>query len=130
MTATAAAMRGLLDRHNLPSGTALENRATWRLFRAGVLDRQQYRVGPYRLDYAWPDLLIALEVDGPHHWQPNVATKDVARDAYLRGLGWVVFRVDDSSGTLEHQLARVCRIVHTLRDELPSQRVSWERPSA
>lgn len=118
MNPVAAATRRLLVERDLPIGTALENRATWFMFRAGVLDQHQHRVGRYRLDFAWPDLLVALEVDGPHHWQPNVATKDVARDAYLRGLGWLVFRVDDSSGTLEHQLARVCRIIHMLRDDV------------
>jgi len=118
-------MRNLLSQRDLPIGSTLENRATWLLFRAGILDRHQYRVGRYRLDYAWPDLQVALEVDGPHHWQPHVATKDVARDAYLRDHGWLVFRVDDNSGNLEQQLARVCRLIHTLRDEPPSQRVAW-----
>lgn len=77
-------MRSLLDRHDLPIGTSLENRVTWKLHRWGMLDRYQYHVGPYRLDYAWPSALIALEVDGPNHSRPDVAVRDVARDAYLR----------------------------------------------
>ena len=52
------AMRQLLTERNLPLGTALENRVTLRLHRWGVLDQFQYRVGRYRLDYAWPDRLI------------------------------------------------------------------------
>ena len=105
------AMRQLLTERNLPLGTALENRVTLRLHRWGVLDQFQYRVGRYRLDYAWPDRLIGLEVDGPHHWRPDVAVKDVARDAYLRSLGWLVFRVDDASNDLEAQLGRVVRVI-------------------
>jgi very-short-patch-repair endonuclease len=104
-------MRTVLEQHGLPIGTALENRVTWRLHTWGVLDQCQYRVGKYRLDYAWPKAKIALEVDGPHHWRPDVAVKDVARDAYLRSQGRLVFRADDSSDTLEEQLCRVVVVI-------------------
>jgi very-short-patch-repair endonuclease len=109
-------MRTVLEEHNLPVGTSLENKVTWRLHRWNALDQCQYRVGPYRLDYAWPSALIALEVDGPHHWRPDVAVKDVARDSYLRARGWLVFRVDDTSDTLEEQLCRVVRVVRSDSD--------------
>lgn len=59
--------RELLERQGLPLGSSLENRATWRLHGAGALDRFQYKVGPYSLDYAWPDLKMGLEIDGPYH---------------------------------------------------------------
>lgn len=112
MSARAAqrATRDLLQTHNLSIGTALENRITWRLHSWKALDRIQYRVGPYRLDYAWPKEKIALEVDGPHHWRPDVAARDVARDAYLRGENWLVFRIDDSTDNIEDQLLRVVLI--------------------
>lgn len=113
MTATAITRitRDLLMSHGLPTGTTLENSVTWRLHRFGVLDQTQYRVGKYRLDYAWQSLLIALEADGPFHRQPDVAARDAARDCYLRSLGWLVFRVDDTSGTLDAQLSRVARVI-------------------
>jgi very-short-patch-repair endonuclease len=62
------ALRTVLEQHNLPVGSSLENKVTWRLHLWGALDQCQYRVGPYRLDYAWPNKLIALEADGPYHW--------------------------------------------------------------
>lgn len=113
MTATAIsrATRDLLITHGLPTGTTLENSVTWRLHLLGALDQTQYRVGKYRLDFAWPDLLIALEADGPFHRNPDVAARDAVRDSYLRSLGWLVFRVDDSTGNLDAQLARVARLV-------------------
>ena len=49
------ALRTVLENHNLPVGSSLENRVTWRLHRWHALDQCQYRVGPYRLDYAWPN---------------------------------------------------------------------------
>ncbi|MBX7434575.1 DUF559 domain-containing protein [Mycobacterium sp. Y57] len=106
--------RNLIEQHGLPTGTSLENRVTWRLHTWDILDQTQYRVGKYRLDYAWPTVRIALEADGPHHWRPDVAVKDVARDAWLRSQGWLVFRVDDSD-TLDEQL---CRVVRMIRAEL------------
>ncbi|UBV19670.1 DUF559 domain-containing protein [Mycolicibacterium fortuitum] len=118
MSATAAvtrATRALLTQHNLPTGTSLEDRVTWRLHRWGCLGRTQYPVGPYRLDYAWPAVRIAVEVDGPHHWQPDIAIKDVARDAYLRSHGSLVLRIDDGTGSIEEQL---CRVVVVIKSEL------------
>ncbi|MEB3049002.1 DUF559 domain-containing protein [Mycolicibacter sp. MYC123] len=110
----ASITRDLLTQHGLPIGTSLENRVTWRLHRFGVLDRVQYRVGRYRLDYAWPDVSAALEVDGPHHWHPDVAVNDVARDARLRDLGWLVLRINDGP-QIDGQLCRVAQVVRALR---------------
>jgi very-short-patch-repair endonuclease len=84
-----------------------------RVLRARI-DQQQYRVGRYVLDFAWPSKLAAIEADGPHHWRPDVAIKDVQRDAWLRSQGWLVFRVDDSTDTLEQQLLRLVRIIKNL----------------
>ena len=113
-----SAYKTLLTEHNLPHGSSLENRVTWRLHRFGILDQVQYRVGKYRLDYAWPAKLIALEADGPHHLHPECAFKDVIRDRWLRSQGWLVFRVDDTGDdlTLQNQLARVARIVRSEDD--------------
>jgi len=60
----------------------------------------QYEVpGPggvrYRIDLAYPDVLVAVEVDGPHHRLPAVQARDRRRDAYLRSLGWEVLRFDE-----------------------------------
>ena len=112
--------RSLLQKHNLPVGTTLENRVTLWLYHRGVLDQFHCRIGKYRLDYAWPAKLIALEADGPHHWRPDVAVKDVIRDCWLRSQGWLVFRVDDVSGephALEKQLCRVVQMVNLEDDD-------------
>lgn len=108
-------LRNLLHKHGLRIGSRLENSVTWKLHRHGVLDECQYRVGKYRLDYAWPAERIALEADGVYHWTPEVALKDVARDHFLRGNGWLVFRVDNENGNLEDQIDRFISILIALR---------------
>lgn len=104
-------LRNLLQTHGLRIGSDLENKVTWRLHLYGVLDQCQHQVGPYRLDYAWPQKLIALEADGPFHWHPDTAVKDVARDCFLRANGWLVFRVDDRNNNLDEQLDRVIAVI-------------------
>jgi len=129
------ALRTVLENHNLPVGSSLENRVTWRLHRWHALDQCQYRVGPYRLDYAWPNKLIALEADGPYHLWPDAAIKDAARDRYLRSVGWLVFRIDDTGDevALEEQLCRVVRMVSSEDDGWAAQERAqrrWEAKAA
>lgn len=51
--------------------------------------------GHYRLDMAYPDLRLDVEIDGPHHRLPEVAARDVRRDQRLRSLGWEVLRLPE-----------------------------------
>jgi hypothetical protein len=44
------------------------------------------------VDYAWPDRLAALELDGLAHLDPEVRRHDEARDHELRRRGWTVRR--------------------------------------
>jgi very-short-patch-repair endonuclease len=100
------------------TGSSLEDRVTHLLSGAWVPGSvvQQYRVLSFRLDYAWPEIRLALEVDGWHHRSPQAAAKDADRDAQLRGAGWVVVRIDDRSGeeSLLDQVVRVSEIAAAL----------------
>lgn len=111
----------------LPAGSVLENTAIMWLHQARwrpCCVAQQHPIGRYRVDFAWPDVKVALEVDGAQHRQPDHAAQDAFRDAFLRGRGWLVFRVDDInvnrlSGleNLKRQLARVDQCVRLLQKE-------------
>jgi very-short-patch-repair endonuclease len=113
------------------SGSDIEDRAALFLSRARwspEVVRQQWRVGPYRLDFAWPLIHLALEVDGPRHlFDPQTARKDAERDAYLRSQGWLVLRVDaaDDPGSLEEQLVRVSQVAYALTRDAPITRQRW-----
>lgn len=52
----------------------------------------QFPVGPYRLDLAYPGVLLAIEYDGEHHRTPEQARYDLERQAYLDTRGWTVVR--------------------------------------
>lgn len=103
------------------AGTDLENSVALALTHCRALRaQQQYSVGRYRVDFAWPERKIALEADGWYHRSPEGAEKDRRRDSWLRSQGWVIFRVDDEHGEylLIEQVRRVARIVG-LHPELP-----------
>ncbi len=51
--------------------------------------------GYYRLDFAYPDIRLAVEIDGPHHRLPEVIARDLRRDTRLRALGWEVLRLPE-----------------------------------
>jgi hypothetical protein len=59
--------------------------------------RQQFRVdlahGPVRLDAAWPEVKLAVELDGAaFHGSPDARERDLRRDAALAAQGWLVLR--------------------------------------
>ncbi len=46
----------------------------------------------YRVDVAYPDLRLAIELDGRYHRDPERARYDESRDAALSHLGWKTLR--------------------------------------
>lgn len=109
-----------VERRGFRPGTSLENRATRFLAIAGHVPeqlKQQYRVGVYRLDFAWPELGVALEVDGWHHGEPARAARDAVRDRWLRQRGWLVLRVHevvDDDLAFRTMLSRVSELAYAL----------------
>lgn len=66
----------------------------------------QHAVGKYRLDFAIPDKLIAIELDGhEYHKTKYQRTHDAKRDRWLFGQGWHVLRF---TGTEIHQSLDKC----------------------
>ncbi|RKQ87149.1 putative AbiEi antitoxin of type IV toxin-antitoxin system [Solirubrobacter pauli] len=51
----------------------------------------------FEVDFRWPDRLVAVEIDGPHHGRPWNRNADLHRDQALRQAGYVVlhFSADD-----------------------------------
>lgn len=63
----------------------------------------------YELDLVWPELLLNVEIDGPHHLLPHQKAEDAIRDAWLRGRGYRVERFP---------VERVDRVVAAVIDEI------------
>lgn len=113
-TLIAQAAKAAIEQLGWEPGTHLENEVALILSRfQAPRPVQQHHAGRYRLDFAWPQVLMALEADGWYHRSPEGAAKDRERDSWLRSQGWVVFRVDDQHGeaVLLHQVMRVSRLV-------------------
>jgi very-short-patch-repair endonuclease len=91
--------RGLIRPEQLPFERRTDNDFEERFRdltrRAGLPQpRAQYRFGPYRLDFAWPELRVAVETDGwATHGRREAFEDDRARDAMLMAHGWRVLRV-------------------------------------
>jgi very-short-patch-repair endonuclease len=140
-TTTGNVLKAVVIRRGWKPGTDLENKVALQLSRFGHDPQevaQQHRAGRYRLDFAWPEKMIALEADGWWHRSPEGAAKDRQRDSWLRSQGWVIFRVDDEHGEeiLAEQIMRVGRIVRQEHDNMAKaaerrrkQRLADERPA-
>ncbi len=74
----------------------------------------QHRSGPYRIDCAWPDHWIALEVDGWHHDRPETAAKDWRRHRWLTRKGWLVLHLDPYADPFDEHLLRLARALRGL----------------
>ena len=94
-----ALARNLIQPEQLPFERPTENDFEERFReltrRAGLPQpRAQYRLGPYRLDFAWPELKVAVETDGwGTHGRRRGFEDDRATDAKLLARGWRVLRV-------------------------------------
>jgi hypothetical protein len=66
--------------------------------------------GEYRIDFAYPEIMLAIEIDGPHHRLPENRARDARRDRRLRALGWTVERFDEEAVTY-HPAA----VLHAIR---------------
>ena len=64
------------------------------------------------IDIAFPDLLLGIEIDGPHHLLPHVAAADRQRDRQLERLGWRIerfywFEVEERRAWFVAQVLRI-----------------------
>jgi len=66
----------------------------------------QFRLGPYRLDFAIPAARIDIEADGWVHGAASVQRQDAERDRRIGEWGWTVARIDTESGDVRAQLRR------------------------
>ena len=63
------------------------------LIEAGIIDFEyEYRNGIYSYDFAFPDIMLDIEIDGGTHLQEKVIAKDKRRDLWSESKGWTVIR--------------------------------------
>lgn len=59
------------------------------------------------VDFAWPELKVAVEYEGRHHMDPDQVRKDIARIEEMIEMSWLVIRVTsrDSAGVVLRRIA-------------------------
>jgi hypothetical protein len=72
----------------------------------------------YRLDLAYPEVLLAVEYDGADHRTQQRARRDLVREAALTALGWHILRFD-----ADVVLFRPDRLAAVVRAELAARGV-------
>lgn len=109
-SAHLAEVLGLVDPR---AESPMESRIRVALHLAGLpIPRVQHRVGPHRLDLAYPEALLGVEHDGPHHREAEHARRDLEREAFVARAGWRVVRF--ASWTVLHEPDRIAREVGAL----------------
>lgn len=72
----------------------------------------QHQVGRYRLDFAWPEWRVALEVDGWHHDRPEQLIRDAQRQRRLARDGWLVLHVDPDAESAPDLVSAIARFLN------------------
>jgi very-short-patch-repair endonuclease len=85
-----------LDRRRLRKNATDAEQKLWGILRsrqmAGLKFFRQYSVGPYILDFYYPERRLAIEVDGGQHADVYDQQHDVHRDSFLTELNIRVIR--------------------------------------
>mgnify|MGYP001613967260 CR=1 FL=1 len=54
---------------------------------------QEYKINRFLVDFAIPEFMYVIEIDGPQHETSEGIEKDKKRDKIISNLGWVIFRI-------------------------------------
>ena len=54
--------------------------------------RRQFPIGPFVADFCCWEIRLVVELDGEIHAEAQQAARDRERDAYIRGLGFMILR--------------------------------------
>ena|SRR6266545_4788951 len=92
--------------------------------REGLSSIPQFYIRGYYVDFAFPDVRVAVEADGAAYHGPDRRQRDRKRDWILRQDGWTVKRFH---GTTIHRKAANCAYV--IKREVEGRR-SWIRARA
>ena len=79
------------------SPTSIEIAMEKELTNQGIDFEQEYPINGFRIDFALPDIKLAIECDGDYwHSLPGIKEKDKRRDKALGKLGWTTLRFTET----------------------------------
>jgi DNA helicase-2/ATP-dependent DNA helicase PcrA len=123
--------RAVLD--GLPPLTPIEEMLLEGLRAAGLSPRVQYDIPPFRVDFAFEDVNLAVEADGREWHDPD---KDRSRDEKLEELGWHVMHFSgadiwaDAKSCAEQVVARRATLSDGVSRVDPERRSRPSGPAA
>ena len=83
----------------------------WSVLRAkqvcGLKFRRQHSIGPWIVDFACPEKMLVIEIDGGYH--DETQEEDIRRQKSIEQLGWKVLRFTDED--VEEDAEAVARAV-------------------
>ena len=83
----------------------------WSVLRArqlcGLKFRRQHLIEPWIVDFACPEQMLVVEIDGGYH--DNVVEHDLKRQKHLESMGWKVIRFRDKD--VEEDAEAVARAI-------------------
>lgn len=85
---------------------------------AGFSPVPQLAVGSYNIDAAFPDSMLAVELDPRWHMTKSRIKRDAARDASLCASGWTVLRLDTRT-SVAFNVAKVSKALQSLAATQP-----------
>lgn len=105
-------------RKNLRNQATKAEKILWRCLQGKQLEgykfRRQYSVGPYIVDFYCPRFKLAIEVDGPSHFQDEAIRYDQKRQRYIEsfGLKFLRFTNVDIYENIEGVLEEILRFIN------------------
>jgi len=108
----------LVRRRELRREQTTDEKILWEELRnrkQGFKFRRQYSIGGYILDFYCPEIKLAIELDGGHHFEKENVLYDIERTSYLEVLGCNVLRFKNAE--LNENLEKV---LLTIRKFFPS----------
>jgi len=84
--------------------------------------QEQYQIGTYQLDFAFPEIKLDLEIDGEQHYvDERISQSDKRRNEWLTEQGWTIIRVRWSHyKKCENKKTFVSQIVQQIMDRYPN----------
>lgn len=73
--------------------------------RIGLHPKHRHLIGKLAVDFAFPELKLAVEIDGEHHHEAIKELRGAAkRDEYIKSMGWRVYRLTQNKAIQSPQL--------------------------
>jgi len=108
-----------IRRQKLRNESTIAEKTLWHYLRKNrvknVKFRRQHSIGPYIVDFYAPQVKLAIEVDGPTHYEENAIEFDKERTKFIESNGIKVIRFTNNE--VYTNIDGVLTVVENIIDE-------------